>query len=127
VLAVYAIYHATEPELVEPEFYGLCPEPEERLDLPHALRLFPALGRLPGLTAFKAVYRTGHGCREARPIWPRPVWNWLHRIWYPSNWYDCFCRKSPIFHERDNESHDGKLWPQWYPEYYPWFSQAVWL
>ncbi|MDR0584489.1 MAG: hypothetical protein LBG57_09105 [Treponema sp.] len=27
---------------------------------PHALRLSPALGRLPGLTAFKAVYRAGY-------------------------------------------------------------------
>jgi hypothetical protein len=48
-----------EPELVEPEFYSLCPEIEEQLDIPHALRLSPVLGRLPGLTAFKAVYRAG--------------------------------------------------------------------
>jgi hypothetical protein len=67
VLAVYALYHTTEPELVEPEFYGLCPEPEERLDLPHALRLSPSLGRLPGLTAFKAVYRAGYRPGKAPP------------------------------------------------------------
>jgi hypothetical protein len=60
VLAVYALYHTAEPELVEPEFYRLCPEIEERLDIPHALRLSPALGRLPGLAAFKAVYRAGY-------------------------------------------------------------------
>jgi hypothetical protein len=60
VLAVYALYHAAGPEMVEPEFYGLCPEIEERLDIPHALRLSPALGRLPGLTAVKAVYRAGY-------------------------------------------------------------------
>jgi hypothetical protein len=60
VLAVYTLFHTTEPELVEPEFYSLCPEIEERLDIPHTLRLSPALGRLPGLTAFKAVYRAGY-------------------------------------------------------------------
>jgi hypothetical protein len=46
VLAVYAYYNAVEPELVEPEFYSLCPEIEEWLDIPHTLRLSPALGRL---------------------------------------------------------------------------------
>jgi hypothetical protein len=60
VLAVYALYHTAGPELAEPEFYGLSPEIEEGLDIPHALRLSPALGRLPGLTAFKAVYRAGY-------------------------------------------------------------------
>jgi hypothetical protein len=60
VLAFYAHCSAVEPELVEPEFYRLCPEIEEGLDIPHALRLSPALGRLPGLTAFKAVYRAGY-------------------------------------------------------------------
>jgi hypothetical protein len=60
VLAVYAYYNAVEPELVEPEFYSLCPEIQERLDIPHTLRLSPALRRLPGLTAFKAVYRAGY-------------------------------------------------------------------
>jgi hypothetical protein len=60
VLAVYVYYNAVEPELVEPEFYSLCPDIEERLDIPHALRLSPALERLPGLTAFKAVYRAGY-------------------------------------------------------------------
>jgi hypothetical protein len=59
VLAAYAYYNAVEPEPVEPEFYTLFPEIEERLDIPHELRLSPALGRLPGLTAFKAVYRAG--------------------------------------------------------------------
>jgi hypothetical protein len=48
VLAVYTCCSAAEPEPVEPEFYRLCPEREERLDIPHALRLSPALGRLPG-------------------------------------------------------------------------------
>ncbi|MDR0718899.1 MAG: hypothetical protein LBF78_04625, partial [Treponema sp.] len=38
VLAVYAYCSATGPELVEPEFYSLCPEIEERLDIPHTLR-----------------------------------------------------------------------------------------
>jgi hypothetical protein len=65
VLAVYAYYSAAEPELVEPEFYNLCPEKEERLDIPHALRLSPALGRLPGVSAFKAVYRAGYSCGKA--------------------------------------------------------------
>jgi hypothetical protein len=60
VLALYACCSATGPELVEPEFYALSPEVEERLDIPHTLRLSPALGRLPGLTAFKAVYRAGY-------------------------------------------------------------------
>jgi hypothetical protein len=60
ILAVYAHCSTTGPELVEPEFYGLCPDIEEQLDVPHALRLSPALGRLPGLTAFKAVYRAGY-------------------------------------------------------------------
>jgi hypothetical protein len=58
VLAVYALCHTAGPELADPEFYGLCPEIEE--GLPHALRLSPALGRLPGLAAFKAVYRAGY-------------------------------------------------------------------
>jgi hypothetical protein len=65
ILAVYVYCSATESELVEPEFYSLCPEIEERLDIPHALRLSPALGRLPGLTAFKAVYRAGYGYGKA--------------------------------------------------------------
>jgi hypothetical protein len=60
VLAVYACYNVVEPELIEPEFYRLSPEIEERLDIPHTLWLSPALGRLPGLTAFKAVYRAGY-------------------------------------------------------------------
>jgi hypothetical protein len=60
VLAVYACCSTAEPELVEPEFYTLCPEIEEGLDIPHALRLSPALGRLPGVSAFKAVYRAGY-------------------------------------------------------------------
>jgi hypothetical protein len=59
VLAVYALYHTAGPEPVEPEFYGLFPEIKERLDIPYALRLSPALERFPGLTAFKAVYRAG--------------------------------------------------------------------
>jgi hypothetical protein len=37
------------------------------LDIPHALRLSPALGRLPGLAAFKAVYRAGYAYRKAPP------------------------------------------------------------
>jgi hypothetical protein len=50
--------------------YGLLPEPEAEsedgalLDFPHTLRLSPALGRLPGLTAFKAVYRVGYASGE---------------------------------------------------------------
>jgi hypothetical protein len=60
VLAIYAYYNAVEPELVEPEFHTLFPEIEERLDIPHTLRFSPALGRLPGVTAFKAVSRAGY-------------------------------------------------------------------
>jgi hypothetical protein len=67
ILAVYAYCSTAEPELVEPEFYGLCPEIEERLDIPHALRLSPALGRLPGVSAFKAVYRAGYSYGKAPP------------------------------------------------------------
>jgi hypothetical protein len=67
VLAVYAYYNAGEPELIEPEFYSICPDIEERQDIPHELRLSPALGRLAGLTAFKAVYRAGYGCGKAPP------------------------------------------------------------
>jgi hypothetical protein len=65
VLALYAYCPAAEPELIEPEFYNLFPEIEERLDIPHALRLSPALERLPGLTAFKAVYRAGYAPGKA--------------------------------------------------------------
>jgi hypothetical protein len=71
IVALYALYHASEPELVEPDFYILLPElePEEGLetgqDIPHTLRLSPALSRLPGLTAFKVVYRAGYGCGNA--------------------------------------------------------------
>jgi hypothetical protein len=63
ILAVYALYHAGEPELAEPELYAILPEREpetEGLDIPHTLRLSPALGRLPGVAAFKAVYRAGY-------------------------------------------------------------------
>jgi hypothetical protein len=68
ILAVYALCHASEPELVEPELYGLLPEREHETeeedwpgpDFPHILRLSPALGRLPGVAAFKAVYRAGY-------------------------------------------------------------------
>jgi hypothetical protein len=60
VLAVYVYCSTAGPELAEPEFYSLCPEIEEQLDIPHTLRLSPALGRLPGLAAFKAVYRAGY-------------------------------------------------------------------
>jgi hypothetical protein len=67
VLAVYACCSAAEPELAEPEFYTLCPELEEHLDIPHTLRLSPALRRLPGVSAFKAVYRAGYGCGKAPP------------------------------------------------------------
>jgi hypothetical protein len=62
VLAVYAHCHGTEPELMEPELYAILPEPEPEeeewagLDIPHTLRLSPALGRLPGLMAFKVIY-----------------------------------------------------------------------
>jgi hypothetical protein len=31
------------------------------------LRLSPALGRLPGVSAFKAVYRAGYGCGKVPP------------------------------------------------------------
>jgi hypothetical protein len=67
VLAVYAYCSATEPEQVEPEFYSLCPEIEEQLDIPHTLRLSPALGRLPGISAFKTVYRAGYSTGKAPP------------------------------------------------------------
>jgi hypothetical protein len=60
VLALYTLCHTMEPEPVEPEFYSLCPEIQERQDIPHELRLSPTLGQLPGLTAFKAVYRAGY-------------------------------------------------------------------
>jgi hypothetical protein len=60
MLAVYAYCSAAEPELAEPEFYSLYPEIEEQLDIPHTLWLSPALGRLPGVSAFKAVYRAGY-------------------------------------------------------------------
>jgi hypothetical protein len=69
ILAVYALYHISEPELVEPELYGLLPETESEegppLDIPHTLRLSPTLGRLPGIAAFKAVYRAGYEPGEA--------------------------------------------------------------
>jgi hypothetical protein len=71
VLALYALYDTAEPGLIESELYSLEPEREGEdqpvEDIPHVLRLSPALGRLPGLTAFKAVYRAGYGCGEADP------------------------------------------------------------
>jgi hypothetical protein len=60
VLAVYAYCSTAESELLEPEFYRLCPEIEEHWDIPHTLQLSPSLGRLPGVSAFKAVYRAGY-------------------------------------------------------------------
>jgi hypothetical protein len=69
VLALYALFHAAGPELAEPELYGLLPEPEEGEgpwpDIPHALRISPALGRLPGLAGFKAAYRAGYSAGMA--------------------------------------------------------------
>jgi hypothetical protein len=73
IVALYALYHAPEPELVEPDFYILLPEPEPEgeegletgQDIPYELRLSPALRRLPGLTAFKAVYRAGYAPGKA--------------------------------------------------------------
>jgi hypothetical protein len=68
VLALYAHCHGVEPELVEPEFYAILPEPEPEgedwagLDIPHTLRLSPVLGRLPGLMAFKVIYWAGYAC-----------------------------------------------------------------
>jgi hypothetical protein len=66
ILALYARYEGGEPGLVEPEFYSLLPEREgedtRAEDIPHVLRLSPALGRLPGLLDFKAVYRAGYAC-----------------------------------------------------------------
>jgi uncharacterized phiE125 gp8 family phage protein len=61
VLAVYAYGSTAEPELIEPGCYSLCPEIEERLDIPYTLRLAPTVGRrFPGVSAFKAVYRAGY-------------------------------------------------------------------
>jgi uncharacterized phiE125 gp8 family phage protein len=61
VLAVYAYGSTAEPELIEPGCYSLCPEIEERLGIPYTLRLSPTVGRrLPGVSAFKAVYRAGY-------------------------------------------------------------------
>jgi hypothetical protein len=61
VLAVYAYGSTAEPELIEPGCYSLCPEVEERLDMPYTLRLAPTVeGRFPGISAFKAVYRAGY-------------------------------------------------------------------
>jgi hypothetical protein len=66
VLAIYAYGSTAEPELVEPGCYSLCPEIEERLDIPHTLRLAPTVEwRLPGVSAFKAVYRVGYSPGEA--------------------------------------------------------------
>jgi hypothetical protein len=71
VLALYALYDTAEPGLIEPELYSLLPEREGEDqpvdDIPHELRLSPALGRLPGLTALKAVYRAGYACGETGP------------------------------------------------------------
>jgi hypothetical protein len=50
ILAAYALYHATKPELVEPELYAILPEPEaedeEELlwEFPHILWLSPGPG-----------------------------------------------------------------------------------
>jgi hypothetical protein len=64
IVALYALCRNAGPEPVEPELYGLLPEPEggegPGLDIPHTLRLSPALGRLPGLAGFKAEYRAGY-------------------------------------------------------------------
>jgi hypothetical protein len=65
VLAFYAYCSAAEPELIEPEFYSLCPEIQERQDILYKLRLSSALRWLPGLTAFKVVYRAGYSTGKA--------------------------------------------------------------
>jgi hypothetical protein len=60
VLAVYAHRLFEEPEQLEPELYETEPEAGVNLDVPFNLRLSPALGRLRGVVAFKAVYRAGY-------------------------------------------------------------------
>jgi hypothetical protein len=72
ILALYALYHVMEPELIEPELYALLPEPGPETeeedwpgpDIPHSLRISPVFGRLPGLIAFKAVYKAGYASGE---------------------------------------------------------------
>jgi hypothetical protein len=72
ILALFALYEDREPGLVEPELYSLLPEREGEdmpaEDIPHVLRLSPALRRLPGLLAFKVVYRAGYACGEAGDV-----------------------------------------------------------
>jgi hypothetical protein len=73
VLAVYSLSGmATSGELVEPDFYRVIPDLEgetggELEDTVYSLSFSPALGRLPGLTAFKAVYRAGYRPGKAPP------------------------------------------------------------
>jgi hypothetical protein len=71
VLAVYTLGGFGSPgELLEPEFYRIIPDLETETgegpeDTVYSLALSPALGRFPGLTAVKAVYRAGYGIGEA--------------------------------------------------------------
>jgi hypothetical protein len=71
VLAIYALGDFGSPgEIIEPDFYQVIPDLEEETgeepeDTIYSLSFSPALGRLPGLTTFKAVYRAGYGCGEA--------------------------------------------------------------
>jgi hypothetical protein len=71
VLAVYALNSFFGPgELLEPELYRVIPNLEAETgeqpeDTVYGLSLSPALGRLPGFDALKAVYRAGYDCGEA--------------------------------------------------------------
>jgi hypothetical protein len=78
LLAVYTCNGTGNGEIIEPEFYAILPEPEPEeedwagLDIPHTLRLSPALRRLPGLMAFKVIYWAGYACVEAGDTYSVP-------------------------------------------------------
>jgi hypothetical protein len=81
VLALYALYHRAGPELVEPEFYSLCPDIEERLDIPMPCAFPPPWGGFRGWRHSRRCTGWAIGAGRLRPIWHRPVWNWRRGIW----------------------------------------------
>jgi hypothetical protein len=60
ILSLYVHFHFDEPDFVEPDLYEVIPDCAEMEDVPHLIRLSPALRRLQGVSFFRAVYSAGY-------------------------------------------------------------------
>jgi hypothetical protein len=57
---VLAVYVFGKGDILEPDFYQVIPDCETEFDLPYCISLSPAIKRLRGFTAIKAVYLSGY-------------------------------------------------------------------